>query len=156
MTWSILADAASESGKVWMAISLSLARTVIWATVALMTVPSSLGCETFFGLTTLTTMGTAVSIAVSAAAAAMGAGTWACAKEQENAAANATRVARRRTGWEKSFIRSRRWRCEAISESECPEGSWPAWQPHVSRARIRGRNPDRPGCAGIRGSGDRA
>src|SRR5579863_7335941 len=98
MIWSILADAASESGKVWIANLLSLARTVIWAMVALTTVPSNLGCETFFGLMVLTTMGTAVSIAVSAAAAAMGAGTWACAKQHENAAAKAPRATRRRTG----------------------------------------------------------
>jgi len=47
-----------------MAMSLPLARTVTCATVALTMVPSNLGCETLCGLMTLTTMGTAVSIAV--------------------------------------------------------------------------------------------
>src|SRR5215510_10703291 len=78
-----------------MAMSLPLARTVICATVALTTVPSNLGSETLWGLTTLTTMGTAVSIAVSAAAAATGAGTWAFAQ--------AARRERERVGAEASF-----------------------------------------------------
>src|SRR5215469_549847 len=104
MISSILAEAASESGKVSRANSLSLARTVICVMVAFTTVPSNLGCETFLGLMVLTTMGTAVSMAVSAAAAAIGAGSWAWARVEEKTEAARTRPARTRARWKQKFI----------------------------------------------------
>src|SRR5579863_6507747 len=103
-----------------MAMSLPLARTVIWATVAFSTVPSNFGgCGPLFGLRVLTMMGTAVS----ATGMATDAGTWAL----EAAAANALKLAastqRRIADCDISFIPIRRWRCAMISENECPAGS---------------------------------
>src|SRR5262249_34570093 len=79
MIASILAEASSESGKVCSDSSLSLARTVICATVALTTVPSNFGWGSLCGFSTLTTMGAAVSTAASTT----GAGTWALADVAE-------------------------------------------------------------------------
>src|SRR5258707_13822395 len=98
-----------------MPMSLPLARTVIWAIVALSTVPSNLGgCGPLCGLTVLMMIG----IASSAIGTAIGAGTWALAAAAAKAAKPAASAQRSRGDCETGFIRVRRYRCPAISINE--------------------------------------
>src|SRR6266851_4602672 len=152
MIWSILAEASGVRGKVWMAMSFPLARTVICATVALMTVPSNFGNCGRFGFIVATTIGTAVAITGTATEA----GTCALAAATAEKANPAASAQRSRANCATNFIPGLRWRCAAILESEYLAESWPAWQRRAVRDQVHGKSPDRPECAVIPESGDRA
>src|SRR5437667_9806860 len=124
MIFSIMADAASESGNVLIVKSFPFARTVICALFAFITKPSNLSSPVVldFGFTELTMIGAAVS------ATMIGTVTGVCAP----AGAENTPDAARLSGSPSQpllanlFLQRRPWQSGRTSEPPHPGAPWPA------------------------------
>src|SRR5207244_1495377 len=124
MIFSIMADAASESGNVLIVKSFPFARTVICALFAFITKPSNLSSPVVldFGFTALTMIGAAVS------ATMIGTVTGVCAPAGAEKTPDAASISGSPSQpiLANLFIQRRPWQSARTSETARPGGSWPA------------------------------